>query len=91
MLAFKKDLETFKSLNTQVLGVSGDSIEVLNAFAEENGITFPLISDGDGQMKALYSKRRINYLIDPDGIIQMIQNGIPKNELFIEKLKALNR
>jgi len=80
---------TFENLNTQVLGVSADSIEVLKAFAEENGISFPLISDRDGNLKALYSRKRINYLIDRNGVVQMIQNGIPKNEYFIEKIRNL--
>ena len=83
-------METFESLNTQVLGVSGDSINTLKVFAKTNGITFPLISDADGKLKALYSTRRINYLLDPGGKILMIQNGVPKNELFIGKLRALN-
>ena len=84
-------METFERLNTQVLGVSGDSISVLKDFAETNGITFPLISDRDGKLKSLYSRRRINYLLDLDGRIQMIQNGVPKNEYFIEKIKALKK
>jgi len=90
-LAFKRDLETFESLSTQVLGVSADSMEALNVFAENHGITFPLISDVGGKLKSLYSKKRINYLIDRNGIIQMIQNGVPKNEYFIEKIQALEK
>lgn len=89
-MAFKEDLKTFESLNTQVLGVSGDSMNVLKAFAEQNGITFPLISDADGKLKALYSRKRINYLLDRNGVVQMIQNGIPKNEYFIDKIRTLN-
>lgn len=90
-MAFKEDLETFESLNTQVLGVSADSVAVLRTFAERNGIDFPLISDTGGKLKSLYSNRRINYLIDRNGIVQMIQNGIPKNEYFIDKLRALEK
>jgi peroxiredoxin len=64
-------------------------MEILNSFAEEKDITFPLIPDLDGKLKTLYSKKRINYLIDRSGTIQMIQNGVPKNEYFIEKIRAL--
>jgi peroxiredoxin len=66
-------------------------MEVLNAFAEKHSITFPLISDVDGALKSLYSKKRINYLVDRSGVVQMIQNGVPKNEYFIEKLRALEK
>ena len=71
--------------------MSSDSIEILNAFAEKHGITFPLISDVGGKLKSLYSKKRINYLIDRSGVVQMIQNGVPKNEYFIEKIQALEK
>jgi peroxiredoxin len=71
--------------------VSSDSIEILNAFAENHGIIFPLISDVGGKLKSLYSKKRINYLIDRSGVVQMIQNGVPKNEYFIEKIQALEK
>ena len=64
---------------------------MLKAFAEKNDVPFPLISDKNGKLKAMYSNRRINYLVDPEGIVQMIQNGIPKNELFIERIRALRK
>ena len=66
-------------------------METLKDFAEKHGITFPLISDLDGKLKTLYSKKRINYLIDQSGTIQMIQNGVPKNEYFMEKIRALEK
>jgi peroxiredoxin len=66
-------------------------METLNAFAEEHGITFPLISDVDGKLKSLYSRKRINYLVDLSGVVQMIQNGVPKNRYFIEKIRALEK
>jgi len=71
--------------------VSGDNLEILNAFAEKHGIIFPLISDVDGKLKSLYSKKRINYLVDRSGVVKMIQNGVPKNEYFIEKIRALEK
>jgi len=84
-------MEAFEGLNTQVLGVSSDSMSTLNSFAEKHGIVFPLISDGDGNMKTLYSGKRINYLIDKEGTIRLIQKGIPANDYFLEKIKALGR
>jgi peroxiredoxin Q/BCP len=61
----------------------------LNSFAAEHGITFPLISDKDGKLKSLYSSRRINYLIDMEGTVRVIQKGVPANKYFIEKIKSL--
>lgn len=66
-------------------------METLNRFAAEHGITFPLISDKDGELRSLYSKQRINYLIDRDGTIRLIQRGVPANDYFIEKIRAMDR
>jgi peroxiredoxin Q/BCP len=84
-------MESFEGLNTQVLGVSSDSMSTLKKFAEKHEIAFPLISDGDKTLKTLYSGKRINYLIDKEGTIRLIQKGIPANDYFLEKIKALER
>jgi len=72
-----------------VLGVSSDSIETHKKFTEEYGITFPLISDADKSVRKLYGKGRITYLIDRNGVIQYIQEGVPKNRKFLKKIKKL--
>lgn len=87
--AFQKDIKRFEDLNTQVLGVSYDTIETHKKFSEEYGITFPLISDRDKAIRNLYGKGRITFLIDRNGIIQYIQEGVPKNKKFIRKIKRL--
>lgn len=87
--AFQKDIKRFEDLNTQVLGVSSDSIETHKEFTEEYGITFPLISDADKSVRKLYGKGRITYLIDKNGIIQYIQEDVPKNSKFLKKIKKL--
>lgn len=87
--AFQKDIKRFEDLNTQVLGVSSDSIETHKKFTEEYGITFPLISDEDKSVRKLYDKGRITYLIDKNGIIRYIQKGVPKNRKFLKKIKRL--
>jgi len=87
--AFQKDIKRFEDLNTQVLGVSSDSIETHKKFTEEYGITFPLISDADKSVRKLYGKGRITYLIDRNGVIQYIQEGVPKNRKFLKKIKKL--
>lgn len=87
--AFQKDIKRFEDLNTQVLGVSYDTIETHKKFTGEYGITFPLISDSDKAIRNLYGKGRITFLIDRNGIIQYIQEGVPKNKKFLKKIKGL--
>ena len=88
-LAFQEDMAILEGLNTQVMGISRDSMDTVKRFAEEFGITYPLISDGGGVVKKLYSGERINYLIDKTGTIRLIVRGVPDNRLIIDKIKAL--
>ena len=78
-----------KGLNTQVMGISGDSMDTVKRFADEFGITYPLVSDRGGMIKKLYSGERINYLIDKTGTIRLIVRGVPDNQVIINKIKAL--
>jgi len=90
MQAFQMDLEQFKKLDAQVIGISPDSLETHEKFSEKYGLTFPLVSDGDGLIKGLYGKERITYLIDKSGIIRFIQKGVPENKDFLKKLKEID-
>lgn len=89
--AFQNDLEKFESLNTQVLGVSGDSLDTHRKFAEEYDITFPLISDEKSGVRDLYGGGRTTFLIDRNGVIRYIQSGVPDNTIFLQKIKALEK
>jgi peroxiredoxin Q/BCP len=85
MQAFQMDLEKL-----EVIGISTDSLETHKKFSEKYDISFPLISDRDGSIKNIYGKERITYLIDKHGIIRFIQKGVPKNEDFLKKIRAIN-
>jgi len=84
------NLEKFKMRDAQVIGISPDSLETHEKFSEKYGLTFPLVSDGDGFIKGLYGRERITYLIDKKGIIRFIQNGVPENKDFLKKLKEID-
>jgi peroxiredoxin Q/BCP len=89
MGAFQKDIESFERLDTQVLGISPDSMDSHYEFAEELNLTFPLISDPDKKLIRVYSGGRIAYFIDKKGMVQMIVKGMPKNIEILEKIKQL--
>jgi peroxiredoxin Q/BCP len=91
MGAFQKDIKSFESLDTQVLGVSPDSMESHKKFAEELNLTFPLISDPDKNLITMYSDGRVAYLIDKQGIVQMIINGMPNNSDILKKIEQLEK
>jgi len=89
MQSFQRDLEKFELLDTQVLGVSGDSLKTHHKFAEKFNIAFPLISDEKKQIKDRYGRNRITYLIDKKGIIRFIQKGVPENNDFLKQIRKL--
>ena len=88
---FQKDIESFERLDTQVLGVSKDSLNSHNKFAAKLNLTFPLISDPDEKLTALYASGRIAFLIDKQGVVQMIVKGMPENEEIINRIEKLEK
>ena len=77
MKNFQQNLQKLEATDTQVLGVSMDSPFANKAFADQIGVTFPLLSDWGGETTHKYgvyvdeykAARRVNFLIDKDGKI----------------------
>ncbi len=78
MKAFQQSLQKLEAADTQVLGVSMDSPFANKAFADQIGVTFPLLSDWGGDVTRKYgiyvdkykAARRVNFLIGKDGRIK---------------------
>jgi peroxiredoxin (alkyl hydroperoxide reductase subunit C) len=81
MQAFQQQLKTLEAADTQVLGVSMDSPFANKAWAQQIGVTFPLLSDMGGDVTKEYgvyepkykAARRITYVIDKDGKVVEMQ------------------
>ncbi len=77
MKNFQQNLKKLEAADTQVLGVSMDSPFANKAFADQIGVTFPLLSDWGGDTTRKYgifldeykAARRVNFLIGKDGKI----------------------
>jgi len=75
MKNFQQNLQKLEATDTQVLGVSMDSAFANKAFADQIGVTFPLLSDWGGKVTHEYgvykdqyqAARRVNFLIGKDG------------------------
>jgi peroxiredoxin len=84
MKAYQADIAKFEANDTQIFGVSADSIFANREFAKQNGITFPILSDfakrsvvkdyGIFNEEGGYGNRA-TFVIDKDGIIQHIKEG----------------
>ena len=81
MRAFQQNISRLEAADTQVLGVSMDSPFSNFNFAQQNGVTFPLLSDRDAKVikeyglekeytiqgEKMMSARRATFLIDKSG------------------------
>ncbi len=86
-----------------VLGVSTDSVDSHNKFAEKYGLPFPLLSDTDTTVsqlygvygeKNMYGKKymgvnRETFLIDKDGIVRKIWHKVNPEEHANEVLETV--
>ncbi len=70
-------------METQILGISVDSPFANKRFAEDLGVTYPLLSDFQRTVSRLYGvldeergvARRTTFVLDKEGIIRYIEQG----------------
>lgn len=83
MQRYQSDIDYFEEEDTQILAVSVDSVPAQKKFAEELGVTFPLLSDFQREVSRLYGvlneergfAQRTTFVIDKEGIIRRIDAG----------------
>lgn len=83
MKGYQADIAKFESAETQILGISVDSFAANRRFAEDLGVTYPLLSDFHRQVSKLYGvldeekgvARRATFVIDKQGVIRYIEQG----------------
>ncbi len=87
MRNFQQNIQKLEAADTQVLGVSMDSPFANYAFAQQNGVSFPLLSDMSGTAVKEYgllnvvdikgvkmdSARRATFLINKEGKVEEVQ------------------
>ena len=101
---FRDHYAEFQAANTEVFGVSRDSLKSHENFKAKQGFPFELLSDKDEALcqlfdvKKLYGKEymgvdRSTFLIDKDGVLRHEWRGVkvPGHvEAVLEQAKALN-
>jgi peroxiredoxin len=83
MKAYQADIAKFETTDTQIFGISVDSVPANKEFANKIGVTFPLLSDFKRTVVRDYGifneeggyGNRATFVIDKDGIIQHIDEG----------------
>jgi peroxiredoxin Q/BCP len=79
---FQQDLPQYLQRNTQILGISADSVDSHAEFCDSEGLRFPLLADTNGAVSKAYGSRlgvvslRHTYIVDPDGILRATFTGV---------------
>src|ERR1700692_4077576 len=92
MKAFQQNLKQHEAADTQDLGASMHRAFSNKAFADQIGVTFPLLSDWGGEVSREYgiyvdqykTARRVNFLIGKDG--KIIEEQIDKEAIDPKKI-----
>ena len=102
-IQFRDALREFKTLNTEIVGCSGDNVEAQTKFKQKYGLNFPLLADtefevveayGARRMKSFYGKSflgivRSTFWIGPDGKIRKIWPKVKVEGHAAEVLAAI--
>ena len=95
--AFRDDLAHFEASDTQVFGISCDDVKSHEAFSKKFNFTHPLLADVGGEVARKYAVFREDkgyasrklFVIDKNGKIQKIIDGMPGNSELLDFVKGL--
>jgi peroxiredoxin len=101
LCAVRDDLPTFESDDVQVLAVSCDPVYALRAFADRDGLTFPLLSDfwPHGEVARAYGvfnaergcADRSTFIVDQQGVLRWsVHNALPEARDLAEQARVLD-
>lgn len=99
--AFRDSYGDFQDAQTEVIGVSSDSIETHQRFSQACSLPFNLVSDAGKQLRELYGVSstlgipgRVTFVIDREGIVRHVFSSQLRPTKHIREaldaLKALN-
>jgi peroxiredoxin Q/BCP len=95
--SFRDQYEDFKQKGVEVIGISGDSANSHESFSAKYNLPFVLLSDSDNSARKAFGAlqffgvipSRITYVIDGDGIIRLVFDGLFKAEEHVERALQL--
>ncbi|MBD8011927.1 thioredoxin-dependent thiol peroxidase [Microbacterium sp. Re1] len=98
---FRDSLSALDAAGYAVIGISPDSIDEIRAFAEAEGLTFPLLADTDAAVAkawGVWGEKtvgdrtfdgviRSTFVLDGDGVVQRAEYGVDA-EGHVARLRA---
>ncbi|MBM3267107.1 MAG: peroxiredoxin [Candidatus Sericytochromatia bacterium] len=96
MKAFTADYEKFQQVGAEILGVSQDQVGTQRKFRIHCATPFPLLSDAGGKVARAYGvampvigvSRRVTFLIDRQGVVRHVADGMPDDAALLEVLAS---
>lgn len=98
--SFRDQYEDFKDLGAEVIGISSDSIASHEKFAQQYKLPFILLSDNDKKIRNLFGVKsnlfglipgRVTYVVDKNGIIQLIFDSLVATNHIPKALEAIKK
>lgn len=92
LCAIRDDFTKFEAKNTKVFGVNPAGVDSHKKFITHYGFQFPLLIDQGQTAAKLYgcdngpSVKRTVYVIDPQGTIIYVKQGMPMDEEILETI-----
>jgi peroxiredoxin Q/BCP len=97
MQAFSKDAAKFEKAGAVVFGISRDSIESHKKFRLSCALEIPLLSDNDSKVAKSYGAvmpvvgmfQRKLFLIDKQGVVRQVVDGMPDNQALLADIARI--
>ncbi|HET6419281.1 MAG TPA: redoxin domain-containing protein [Geobacteraceae bacterium] len=98
MEGHQRNLYLYERFNARVAGVSRDDVTTLKYWADDLGLTFPLLSNVSGWLGIIFDVLpgnqpvfdRRTVIIDKNGIVRYVRDGSPDYKDILLFLKKLN-
>ena len=94
LCALRDDLAVFNELDTAVLASNPGSLKSHESFVESQNYNFPILVDAEKTMAEAYQAlkpeggiQRTVYIIDKQGVIRYVKQGLPPDEELLEAIR----
>jgi peroxiredoxin len=83
LCAVRDDISRYSNSNAEVIGISVDSVFTLKKYKEDQQYNFPLLSDFNKEVSALYGSLYDEWILDMKGVSKRSAFIVDKNGILI--------
>lgn len=94
LCALRDDIEQFRALNAEVVGVNPGSLQSHERFVAAQSYPFPILVDADkaiarayGALKPEGGIQRTVYIVSPEGTIAFARQGMPTDDELAQAIR----